>query len=104
MTSKDIIELKVDDKLNPFVLNEITHPYQLDESILNLRVVLQIPPKFKGRFCKQTVENLIRRHVLQHLIWFCTVWACPIKWRLHLYGLTLRVTWRFGITKIILAS
>ena len=94
-------DLKVDDRLNPFVPNGMSHPYQLDESILNLRVVFQIHPKFKGMFCKQTGENLIRRHVLQHLIWFCTVWACPLKWRLHLYGLTLRVTWRFGITKII---
>ena len=77
--------------------NGISHPPQLDESILNLRVVFQIHLKFKGTFCKQTMQNLIRRRILQHLIWFCTVWACPIKWTLHLYGLT----WRFGITKII---
>ena len=35
---------------------------------------------FKINFWKQTVENLIRRHVL---IWFCTVCRCPTKRHLH---------------------
>ena len=35
-------------------------------------------------FCKQTVKNLIRRHVLWRLIWFCTVCRCPIKWTIGL--------------------
>ena len=46
---------------------------------------------FKRSFCKQTVENLIRRRVLRRLIWFCTVCRCPIKRTLDLYGL-IRVT------------
>ena len=36
---------------------------------------------------KQTVENLIRRRVLRHLIWFRTVCRCPTKRTLGLYGL-----------------
>ena len=43
---------------------------------------------FKRHFCKQTVENLIRRPVLRRLIWFCTVCICPTKRTLGLYGLT----------------
>ena len=38
-------------------------------------------------FCKQTVETLIRRHVLRLLIWLCTVCLCPTKRTLGLYGL-----------------
>ena len=38
---------------------------------------------FNRTFCRQTVENLIRR-----LIWFCTVYRCPIKRTPGLYGLT----------------
>ena len=34
---------------------------------------------FKRKFCKQTVENLIRRRVLRRLIWFCCVCRCPTK-------------------------
>ena len=44
---------------------------------------------FKRNFCKQTVENLIRRHVLRGLIWFPTVCRCPTKRKLGLYGLSL---------------
>ena len=42
---------------------------------------------FKRNFCKQTVENLTRRCILQRLIWFCTVCQCPTKRTLGLYGL-----------------
>ena len=42
---------------------------------------------FKRNFCKQTVENLIRRCVLRRLVWFCTVCQCPTKRTLGLYGL-----------------
>ena len=38
-------------------------------------------------FRKQTVQNLIRSHTLQHLIWFCTVCRCPIKRMPNLNGL-----------------
>ena len=41
---------------------------------------------FKRNFCKQTVENLIRRRVLRRLIWFCTVCQRPTKKTLGLYG------------------
>ena len=44
----------------------------------------------KRTFCKQTVENLIKRCVLWHLNWFCTVCRCPIKRTLGLYGSILR--------------
>ena len=39
-------------------------------------------------FCKQSVENLIRRRGLRRLIWFCTVCQCPIKRTLGFNGLT----------------
>ena len=38
-------------------------------------------------FCKHTVETLIRRRILRHLIWICTVCLCPTKRTLGLYGL-----------------
>ena len=34
---------------------------------------------FNRTFCKQTVENQIRRRILRRLIWLSTVWWCPIK-------------------------
>ena len=43
---------------------------------------------FNRTFCKQTVENLVRRRILRHLIWFCTVCQCTTKRTLGLYGLT----------------
>ena len=41
---------------------------------------------FIRTFCKQRVENLIRRRVVRRLIWVCTVCICPIKSTLGLYG------------------
>ena len=38
-------------------------------------------------FCGQTVETLIRRHILWRLIWVCAVCLCPTKRMLGLYGL-----------------
>ena len=38
-------------------------------------------------FCKQTVENLIRRCNLWRLVWFCTVCLCPTKRTLGWNGL-----------------
>ena len=50
---------------------------------------------FKRKFCLQTVENLIRRHILRRLIWFYTVCRCPTKRTLGLYGLIeCFVNWR----------
>ena len=40
--------------------------------------------------CKHTVETLIGRHVLWRLIWVSTVYPCPIKRKLDLYGLIKR--------------
>ena len=39
------------------------------------------------RFCKQTVNFLIRHHIMWCLIWNCTVCLCPIKRTLGFYGL-----------------
>ena len=49
---------------------------------------------FNWTICKQTVETLIRRHVLRtwRLIWVCTVCLCPIKRTLSLYGLIVHVS------------
>ena len=41
----------------------------------------------KSTFCAQAVKNLIKHHVLLHLIWFCTVCQCPLKRMLGLNGL-----------------
>ena len=38
-------------------------------------------------FCKVTVETLIRRRVLRHLVWVCTICLRPTKRTLGLYGL-----------------
>ena len=37
--------------------------------------------------CQQTKKTLIRRHVLQRLIWVCTVCLCPKNGTIGLYGL-----------------
>ena len=42
---------------------------------------------FKRNFCKQTVENLIRRRILRCLIWFCTQFTNVPQKTLGLYGL-----------------
>ena len=49
--------------INPFMPNVFCHSYQLDKSISNFRVVgwYFSFSNFKRNFCKQTVENLIRR-------------------------------------------
>ena len=44
-----------------------------------LGVIFNFYSTFKRNFCKQTVDNLIRRRVLRRLIWFCTDWQCPTK-------------------------
>ena len=36
---------------------------------------------FDSTFCMETVENLIKRHVLLRLVWVCTVCICPQKGR-----------------------
>ena len=42
--------------------NGISHPYQLDKPISNLRVVdskFQFHSTFKSSFCKQTMNNVV---------------------------------------------
>ena len=67
--------------IKPFMLNGISHCYQLDQSISVLRV--------DGRyffFFNQTL-NETYICVLWRLIWFCTVCQYPTKRTLGLYGL-----------------
>ena len=53
-------------------------------SYLKLKTIKQSPYR---TFCEQTVETPIRRCIMQHLIWDCTVCPCFIKGMLGLYGL-----------------
>ena len=62
--------------LNPFMPNVFLSPFPI---LGLLGDILHFYSNFKRNFCLQTVENLIRRHVLRHLIWFCTVYRCPTK-------------------------
>ena len=55
LAGKDHLVKKVSWNINPFVSNEILHPYKLDVSISNLKVVvlfLTIPCMCLGTFCK----------------------------------------------------
>ena len=82
-------------QIYPFMSNVFSHPYQLDESISNFRVVgwyFSFYSNFKRNFCLQTVENLIRRRILWRLIWFCTVCGCPSKRTLGLFGVMSLLT------------
>ena len=74
---------------NPFKPNGISHSHQLHKSIPILRDVsgiFQLYLNFNRTFCKQTVENLIRRRIMRRLISLCTVCPCPTKRTLGLYG------------------
>ena len=76
---------------NPLMPNRFSRTYHLDKSISNLRLMggkFQFHLIFKSTFCKQTVQNLIRRRVLWCLIWFFTVCRCPIRRTLGLNGLS----------------
>ena len=66
--------------------NGISHSYHLDQSFSVLRVV-GFYSNFNRTFCRQIVETLIRRCILQRLIWVCNVSLCPTKRKLGLYGL-----------------
>ena len=67
-------------RIKPFMPNVFSHHYQLDESSLEFwGGIFHFYSTFNRKFCKQTVENLIRRRVLRRLIWFCTVCRCPTK-------------------------
>ena len=79
---------------HPFKLNEISNWYQLDQCIPILNVLggtFHFYSNFHRTFCKQTVETLIRRHVMWRLVWVCTVCQCLTNRILGLYWLT---NWR----------
>ena len=67
----------------PFLINW-TSPFPILEL---LGGIFHFYSNFKRHVCKQTVENLIRRRILWHLIWFCTVCQCPTKRLLGFNGL-----------------
>ena len=64
-----------------FLLSEISHRYHF--CLKGCWVV----SNFNRTFSKKTVETLIRRRVLQCLVWVCTVCLCSTKRTLGLYGL-----------------
>ena len=75
---------------NPFMPNGISHRYQLLHSISVLRDVrwyFHLYSSFNTKLCKQTGETLIRRRILWHLIWICTIYLCPAERKLRIYGL-----------------
>ena len=80
-------------KINPFIPNEISHPYQSDKSIFVLRVAGTFPfySNVNRTFCKQIVESLIGRSILRLLICFSTVYKCPIKRTLGLSWVTFKI-------------
>ena len=49
--------------------------------------ILHFHSNFNRTFCMQTVETLIRRHIMWRLIWVYAVSLCPTKRMLGLYGL-----------------
>ena len=75
---------------NPFKPDVLIYPYQWKEPISNFRGVgwyFSFSPTLYRTSCKQTVKTMIRRPILRHLIWVCTVCLCPIKRTPGLYGL-----------------
>ena len=73
---------------NPFKPNGISDYYQLDQFIFVWSVVggiFHFYSNFKENFCKQTVENLIRRGVWSGFALFADV---PQKGRQAYMGLT----------------
>ena len=80
MTDDTLIKLHED---NLTIVIYIQHKFHVIPSIGYL--VMAEDRNFKRNFCKQTVENLIRRRILRRLIWFCTVCQCLTKRTLGLY-------------------
>ena len=75
-----------------FKPNGISHLYQMEHSISVLRDIwwyFHLYSNFNRTFYKQTVETLIRRHVLWRLIWVSTVCICPTKRTLGLNRITM---------------
>ena len=77
---------------NPFKPNGISHTYQLDQSMSVLRVVrlyFSFLSNSNRSFCKQTVETLIRRHILRrlqglHFLPMSHKMEARLKWVKHL--------------------
>ena len=84
--------------------NWISYSYQLDKSFLFEGVLggsFHFRSNFKRTFRKQTVEILIRHHILWNLIWFCTVCLCPTKRTLGLYrDKSIYAKWNFILISI----
>ena len=84
---------------NPHLPNELSHPYQLDESIFHLSGVFGVLFLFLSYFffyrnsCEQTVNTLTRCRVLRRLIWVYTVCLCPKNGTPGLYWLTICMSW-----------
>ena len=80
-------------KINPFIPNGISHPYQSDKSIFVLRVpgIFPFYSNVNRTFCKQIKESLIRRRILRLLICFCTVYQCPMKRTLGFLWVTFEI-------------
>ena len=81
---------KVDWFFNLFVLNVFPILIKWTNPLAILGVlggIFHFYSNFNGTFGKQTVETLIRRCILQRLIWVCTVCLCPINRMLGLFGL-----------------
>ena len=73
---------------DPFKPNGISHCYQLEKRFcFKGGRVVHLYSNFNRTFSKQTVETLIRRHVLWRLVWVCTICLRPTKMMLGLYGL-----------------
>ena len=75
-------------------LSQINFPISISRtSLLQILGVLggifHLISNFNRKFCKQTVETLIRRRVLRRLIWVSTVCLCPTKRTLGLNGLRI---------------
>ena len=73
------------------MLNVLSHPYLLDKSISNFRVV--------GCCYVIFIKILKETCVLQRLIWFFTVCRCPIKRTLGLYGLSPPVVFSLAVPR-----
>ena len=50
-------------------------------------IFFHVNSNLDSMLCKQTLETLIRFHILKHLIWICIACLCPSKRMLGLYGL-----------------
>ena len=77
---------------NPFMPIVFSHPYHLDVSISNFRVIVwyvyfSFLFKFLKNFLFATSGEPDQMPLLRCLIWFCTVCRCPTKRMLGLYGL-----------------